>query len=173
LIATVAETVSDSETVGRVIELQIFSCLQFRKLSELDAKKRAPVRCGRRVSSSASSPRARGPARPCTFPVSNEIDECGASVHRCSFWICASNSIEETENCEIVHSERFTERCSFGSSVLVDIDSESDCSCKNCAWDEVSAQLQIDTRATKTETLGMDSISVPKVREVLKDFIND
>jgi hypothetical protein len=36
-------------------------------------------------------------------------------VHHCSFWICSSNGIEGIENCEIVHSDRFAERCSFYS----------------------------------------------------------
>jgi hypothetical protein len=52
-------------------------------------------------------------------PIEREIDECDASVYRCSFWICSSDSIEGTESCEMIHSERSAERRSFSSSVLV------------------------------------------------------
>jgi hypothetical protein len=65
--------------------------------------------------------------------IDRKNDEWDASVYHCSFWICSSDSIRRRENCEIVHSERFVERCSFGSSGLVDPNSENYYDCRNCA----------------------------------------
>jgi hypothetical protein len=67
-----------------------------------------------------------------------------------------SDDIEGTDNCEIVHSEQFAERCSFGSFALVDANSESDCHSKDCTWDEVSAQLRTDSHCLKPSNILFD-----------------